>query len=299
MGQSGLWPFLRELGIVGTSVNPKTIPMLQVDLPAVLFNYTTKMDFHILKRLLRREAPYQTDDEIQAERLCRLTKSLDKKLSETFDKGSAILHVDGPYTQQKQHAHSDRLVERQAQIDDLQTKIELVKAETQAIEGGKRPLSRRGCRRRLQRLYRRAMAAWRRTFRVSPELRAALAASLADRGWTVCQCHGEADVCVARLAADQAGKGPIHAATSDSDFLMYENVVVVRQDPKRRSQYSLFPADLIGDLNRHLPTFKKGKKRVPYPLMVPEVWKVIAIVNGNDYSPGVKGYGLRSLWRVL
>ncbi|KAF9148272.1 hypothetical protein DFQ26_002433, partial [Actinomortierella ambigua] len=94
MGQSGLWPFLKELGIVGTPVNPKTIPMLQVDLPAVLFNYTTKMDFYILKRLLRREAPYQTDDEIQAERLCRLTKSLDTKLSETFDKGSAILHVD-------------------------------------------------------------------------------------------------------------------------------------------------------------------------------------------------------------
>ncbi|KAF9159277.1 hypothetical protein DFQ26_006729 [Actinomortierella ambigua] len=74
---------------------------------------------------------------------------------------------------------------------------------------------------------------------------------------------------------------------------MYENVIVLRQDPKRRSQYALFPADLIGDLSRQQPSFKKGKARVP------EVWKVVVIVNANDYAPSVEGYGLGSLWRIL
>ncbi|KAG0257422.1 hypothetical protein DFQ27_005166 [Actinomortierella ambigua] len=51
MGQSGLWPFPKELGIVETPVNPKTILKLHIYLPAVLFNYTTKMDFCVLKKL--------------------------------------------------------------------------------------------------------------------------------------------------------------------------------------------------------------------------------------------------------
>ncbi|KAF9159363.1 hypothetical protein DFQ26_006609 [Actinomortierella ambigua] len=49
--KAGLSPFLKELGIVETPVNPKTILKLHIYLPAVLFNYTTKMDICVLKKL--------------------------------------------------------------------------------------------------------------------------------------------------------------------------------------------------------------------------------------------------------
>ncbi|KAF9978971.1 hypothetical protein BGZ73_007858 [Actinomortierella ambigua] len=146
------------------------------------------------------------------------------------------------------------------------------------------------------------MNAWRKTFHLSPQFRQDLVDALGNLGWKVCNCNGEADVCIGTLAKSHltAGQGPIAVATTDSDFLFYENLQVLRQNPKSRSQYNLFDTtNLIGELDSRRPSYGRGKKRTLYPPMTPEVWKVIGVTNTNDYHQGIKGYGLRTLWRAI
>ncbi|KAF9430362.1 hypothetical protein BGZ94_007185 [Podila epigama] len=298
MGQSGLWQLLRDMGINGEPVDPKAVLDVHVDLPAILHGLLSRMDFFACKKLLRREGQFTTDDQIKAERLRRLTQCADKKLAEIFSKETATVHIDGAATIQKKHARDKRQAECQRKETDLQAKMALVETEIDAITKEGMLSAKR--RRHLRLLYRRALAAWRTTFRLTPDLRVALAASLTGLGWTVCPCIGEADVCIATLAANAIGQGgPVHAATSDSDFLMYDNVVVLRQDPMKRSRYSLYPSDIVASCNEHLDVFNKGPKTVAMPPMTPEIWKVLAVTNSNDYSPGVWGYGLPTLWRTL
>ncbi|KAF9398844.1 hypothetical protein BGZ94_005880, partial [Podila epigama] len=108
-----------------------------------------------------------------------------------------------------------------------------------------------------------------------------------------CPYAGEADVCIARKA-DNAPT-PVTVASIDSDYLMHDNLRVLRQD--RGHSYSLFDTStLLQELNNNKPMDRQG---TPYPNINNHIWKVMAVTNTNDYGAGVKGYGLRKLWSVL
>ncbi|CAO3564860.1 unnamed protein product [Mortierella alpina] len=145
--------------------------------------------------------------------------------------------------------------------------------------------------------------------RVDRATRVALAQALRIKGWQTCQsddetgtCRGEADVCVGITASRRPRElGPLVVATTDSDLLVYNNISVLRQHPRRKSSYSLYVQDeYLPTLNKNRPKLKRGKKAIKrVQVLTPEVWKVLAIVSGSDYDANVKGFGVRKNWAIL
>ncbi|KAG0256595.1 hypothetical protein DFQ27_005641 [Actinomortierella ambigua] len=104
------------------------------------------------------------------------------------------------------------------------------------------------------------LQAWQTTFRTNEVGRRQLADKLAARGWRLCGqnpvskiCVGETDLCVAQLTARESakGNGPVIVASGDSDYLAHDNVVLLRQNPKRRTEYCQYTQqEVISTLNK-------------------------------------------------
>ena len=133
----------------------------------------------------------------------------------------------------------------------------------------------RSRRQKVVKLSKAALRNWKYARGIEPATRARLVGHLTHSGWTVCQCIGEADVCISRQPWQGQGPAPrrhVVVASSDSDFLFHKVHILLRQDPQRRSTF--YQIDIVND--------------VINPLGVTEVeWLSAGIISNNDYSPSI------------
>ncbi|KAF9561050.1 hypothetical protein EC968_005866 [Mortierella alpina] len=307
MGNPAFWELLQRLQVTPKDVDPKDMNEVHVDMLACFFYYITTMDYYITRKVWREKKEEETVEDMQLKRIDRLANCLDAKMAKSFDKGTAVLHIDGHPTIQKQHAHDKRSKVQGDQLTSLDGKVAHVVEICQQSCQGSAPNS--ASLRKLRKAYYAAQKHWKKTLRIDQATRVALAFSLSQRGWQTCQadkhtwtCLGEADVCVGIVAAErQPELGPLTVATSDSDLLVYRNISVLRQNPRQKSTYSLYVQDeVLLTLNKNRPKLSRGKKAVKrVQVLTPEVWRVLAVVSGNDYDANIKGYGVRKNWAIL
>ncbi|KAF9346275.1 hypothetical protein BGX26_002245 [Mortierella sp. AD094] len=113
-----------------------------------------------------------------------------------------------------------------------------------------------------------ALRNWKYARGIEPATRANLVAHLTNNGWTVCQCRGEADVCISRWPGPGPGRHVV-VASSDSDFLFHNVRTLLRQDPQRRSTFHRI--DIMTDIVNHLGITEAE-------------WVSAGIISNNDYA---------------
>ncbi|KAF9967548.1 hypothetical protein BGZ70_009089, partial [Mortierella alpina] len=209
-------------------------------------------------------------EDLQDRRIAHLATALDAKMSTVFDKATAVLHIDGRSTSQKGHAHEKRSVVHGKQLVSLNEKVTKVTERCQTALQDSASTSSASTR-KLRKLYCTTQKQWKRTIRIDRTTRVGLAEALRTKGWRTCQadeetgtCIGEADVCVGIIASRRVRDlGPLVVATTDSDLLVYNNISVLRQHPRRKSSYSLYVQDeYLPTLNKNRPKVKRGKKAI-------------------------------------
>ncbi|KAF9156689.1 hypothetical protein DFQ26_009259 [Actinomortierella ambigua] len=311
MGLTDLFPMLKELHCDGVPTDPKSHAEVHVDVLSCFFGFLRSCDFGITRQLLKE---HHSPVDLERLRIERLAAAFDNKLSKTFDKGATILHFDGGPTKEKEHARTLRATTSKQQLDRLGARLDDLETRCLQIKNSSRDKLVKSWKRSLRKSLRKMLQAWQTTFRINEDGRRQLADKLAASGWRLCGqnpvskiCVGETDLCVAQLAARESakGNGPVIVASGDSDYLAHDNVVLLRQNPKRRTEYCQYTQqEVISTLNKNRPRLRRRTSRnqsceEKYPLLSPNVWKVLAIVCMNDYSPNVKGYGPKKNWAIL
>ncbi|KAF9967420.1 hypothetical protein BGZ73_000541 [Actinomortierella ambigua] len=195
-----------------------------------------------------------------------------------------MIHIDGPPIKEKALAQEKRSAKATGAdlcSESLAAFEASMEPDQQHPDGSLRSPS--NLRRRLVRSFNRMMAAWKKAWRIDLQTRHRLARDLTALGHQAHVCEGEADSCI-RRAAMSADK-PIHVATADSDMLFVPNTRVLHQDPKHKANYWLYTMneEALGLLG--IPSF--------------EVWLIMAITSGNDYSENIKGFGLVKNRKIL
>ncbi|KAF9580401.1 hypothetical protein BGW38_002968, partial [Lunasporangiospora selenospora] len=310
MGLTDISQMLRELDCRGIPTDPRDHCEVHVDLLSCYFGFIRACDFRITRDLLRKNHSLET---LQALRIERLAAALDSKLSKTFNR-RAILHIDGNPTKEKEHARSLRSAIYKQQNDRLGTHIDNFNMRCSQILNSAPDKLVKSHMKSLRKSFRKTLQAWQKSFRIDDDTRRRLGAKLAANGWRLCGrdptsgiCVGETDLCCAQLAAQKngEGRGPIVVASGDSDFLAYDNITLLRQNARRRTDYRQFTQhDVIATLNKNRPRLRRCTKKnqhreEEFPLLNSDIWKVLATVCKNDYSPNIKGYGPKKNWAIL
>ncbi|KAK3846473.1 MAG: hypothetical protein J3R72DRAFT_486735 [Linnemannia gamsii] len=174
-----------------------------------------------------------------------------KKLSQ----GHTTIHVDGPRSVEKEHAHQKRdhdLTERMRKLQN-------------DFDGGKIKGTKR--------LYRRL----RSVYRAPPDVARQVLAALEKLGWSICRCPHQADCCIARCLKNAAKPEDVRIITKDSDLMVFESSTSVTLPVG--SEWKTFQKKDL--LDRH---------QIPTPAHL----LLLGILTTNDYTDGVPFYGLVS-----
>ncbi|KAG0344488.1 hypothetical protein BG004_004440 [Podila humilis] len=291
MGLTDIFAMVKELRCDRVPTNPKDYNEVHADVLACYFGFIRSCDFRITRQLLKERHSHV---ELERLRIERLATAFDSKLSMTFDKGATTLHL---------------MAERQRK-KNTQERCELQHASNKADWEQDLKNSTPGLRKSLRKM----LQAWQKTSRLDENARRQLAHKLAAKGWHLCGqhpvpkiCVGETDLCIAQLVAREStkGNGPVIVASGDSDYLVLDNIVLLLQNPKRRTEYRIFTQqEVISTLNKNRPHLQRHTKNSQsrdekYPLLSPVIWKILATVCRNDYSPNIKGYGPKKNWAIL
>ena len=122
-----------------------------------------------------------------------------------------------------------------------------------------------------------AQQLWKPARSLDSQMKEVLAEELRDLGWSVCQCDGEADVCIA------GQQGPITVATTDSDFLFLGVDTILRQDPQDRSSFREFSIqDILESLD-----------------IEQEAWTAVGVVTKNDYCQNIPEHGISTNFKAI
>jgi 5'-3' exonuclease len=279
MGVQGVWPFLKKHGIEGDPVDPKASDVpIHVDVLSIFRAYILATEYYILKslfwkRLRAVRASYRDDDIMNDEyldetRIQHLVRSLHNRLSQYFRQRNVTLHIDGKPTKQKAHARESRRQrkeESQAILDESLAKVRDLISQVSPTS-----IVTRSQKNKLVRHTRTALQLWKAARTLNGDAKEELASELRELGWTVCSCHGEADVCIAKQ------QGPVTVATTDSDFLFLGVDTVLRQDPQDKTVLRAFSIQDIVDAFG----------------LTEETWTAVGVVSGNDQSKNVPGQGI-------
>ncbi|KAK3845023.1 MAG: hypothetical protein J3R72DRAFT_418835 [Linnemannia gamsii] len=112
---------------------------------------------------------------------------------------------------------------------------------------------------------------WKNCHPVDAPLKALIAKAFRDANFSVCECEGEADVCIGQQ------DGRVGVFTSDSDHLFHGAAVVFRKDPKSPRIFNIFNVDTLRK--------KAGLSK--------QAWSLFALVTRNDYSINAPRYGFK------
>ncbi|KAF9271015.1 hypothetical protein BGZ68_004392, partial [Mortierella alpina] len=165
MGNPAFWELLQRLQVTPKDADPKDMDEVHVDTLACFFYYITTMDYYITRKVWREKQQDETVEDMQVKRIDRLANALDAKLAKTFDKGTAVLHIDGHSTIQKQHAHDKRSKVQGDQLTSLSGKVASVKEICQRSAPTSASI------RKLRKAYRTAQKQWKKTLRIDQATR--------------------------------------------------------------------------------------------------------------------------------
>jgi len=275
MGVDGTFAFLEAQGINGEEVDPATLEgLVHVDVAALFFGYIVATTASILLAQFRAEdstSPLSVK-EVRAVVNNAMVELLHNKLVQSFSMASSILHFDGYPSEQKTQAHEERrrgFDQATAQVRAEVARVSLLMAPRTEPTPDATPIPRSATRKTV-RVYKNAIKRWRSARHVDWEAKRALVDGLTKKGWEVCACKGEADVCVALQHR------PITVATSDSDFFFHDVDCVLRPNPHKRTEFRKYEqADILQRLN-----------------LSKAMWSVVAVTTKNDYARNARGYGL-------
>jgi hypothetical protein len=296
MGVEGAWLFLEEQGVKKQDVNPKAFNgHVHVDTLSLFRAYVVATEHYILQEQHRKaQTDRLTEQQRDEQREARLARSVHNRLSESFDQARATLHFDGAMTKQKELAHQRRTQQhesltRKAQASILKTQLLIHPPPVHPFHGNSlkvppsspasgnittsEPVNHTSAKRtRVTRAFKKAQNLSKSARILETRTKNQLTARLRGFGWTVCECEGEADICI----SNQSGR--IVVATSDSDFLFHKVDAVLRQDPKKRSKYQLFniQSDVLDKLD-----------------ISAEAWAAVGVVSRNDYTVNIPRCSLK------
>ncbi|KAF9081531.1 hypothetical protein BGX27_004875, partial [Mortierella sp. AM989] len=283
MGVEGVFPFLKSVGIEGIEVDIRTIvDPIHVDVLSLFRAYIIATETSIQTRIAKRETRTPSSTATETPVLYQ-ANALDTRLSKLFQKTKDTLHFDGSHTHQKSLARTKRSTQHRSQLAKAEGLIGKVVDLISAVipPNGAPPIPcTRSRRQKIVKLSKAALRNWKYARGIEPATRANLVANLTNSGWTVCQCFGEADVCISR----QIGPTParhVVVASSDSDFLFHKVQTLLRQDPQRRSTF--YRIDIVTDILNRLGITEAE-------------WICAGIISNNDYASSLFGRNfLRSL----
>ncbi|KAK3825609.1 MAG: hypothetical protein J3Q66DRAFT_365362 [Benniella sp.] len=291
MGVKEAWKYLEQEGSKGTEVDTKAISShIHIDTPSLFRAYITATEHYIVQdqRKQRKSGQAPTKEQLAEAKNVKLASRLNNRLAESFEKSRVTLHFDGLPSEQKKFAHKERTARRETQIKKAQCSI----LKTQLIihsdvdssakdhhvtpsDSTTAPVKLTSAmKRRVVRSNKQAQKLCKAARTLDPSTKAELTKRLRDdHGWIVCECRGEADVCISSQA------GPVTVATSDSDFLFHEVDVVLRQLPLSKKKYHEF----------HIQQDVLEKLEI-----TANAWRVSGAVTRNDYSRSVEGCDLET-----
>ncbi|KAF9954718.1 hypothetical protein BGZ72_004326 [Mortierella alpina] len=266
MGVLGAWPFLAENGASGTAVDTTQLDGdVYVDMLALYYGFIVTTSQRMYEEYARKSRPIDYPAVWTV-----LARKLSAKIDQTFSKANAQLLFDGPPNVQKNKAHT----ERQGVRNQADTACRTTLAELNVVvqqESGLQPgmiSSPRKRRQRLARSLKVIRTKWRQASKPDTRMLSAIMTELANEGWNVVTCLGEADVHVARLERAITGDGGITVVTSDSDMLFHNISTVIRQDPSSKSRFWRF----------EVPKLRKELE------ISEEAWTLCAVLSENDYT---------------
>ncbi|KAF9336725.1 hypothetical protein BG006_007621 [Podila minutissima] len=251
MGFQGWNAFLARFDVWGTPLNPRSQPKhTHLDLMGT---------YYYLIRAIYKSVPNRDARHI--------TKILMRKLSAAFTAENTTIHLDGLPSVEKADEHLRRyhikanaLVRASALVDHC---------EAAAVRGES-----------LERASATALKLIGDCRSIPKPVGERILANLEKKGWKVCYCRGEADVCI-------AGQPDIeHCAvvSADSDLFLHSRVQeLVRPNPDNKKQFLVYHKD---DLLERMGLSESQ-------LMV------LAVVSRSDYTVNVRGYGLARNHKLL
>lgn len=296
MGVQGAFAYLEAQGIGGSAVDVTLVNThIHVDILSVYFAYIIATMKSLLLRPFKGENPDQplasTMDQLKAGFAGTLSTLLHHKLGRHFNPARVTLHVDGAATLQKAKAHTERAnTFQQCKTRALTSVTQLQQHLNLATSNNGAPVSQtatvpmpmpapapRSRVKKLLRSYKAAIGLWRSARSLDEGVKTALAAGLGALGWKVCNCTGEADVCIA------GQQSPVIVATSDSDFLFLGVSAVLRLNPMDKSAFLRYN---INEIYQKLGVIRT-------------MWSMTAIVSSNDYTHNVRGCGFVTNLKII
>ncbi|KAI1297010.1 hypothetical protein EDD11_007265 [Mortierella claussenii] len=185
-------------------------------------------------------------------------------LATHFDVEHSMVHIDGLPSVEKQAEHYDRGLKRAKELEKAASGVDKTTALSQAHKWAPRSL--------VAQIEKHLIRA--RTLAAIDKQ--AFQAGLEDRGFRVCMCQTEADLCIARHARAAATED-FFAESSDSDLLVHMHIPKVLRPISRSSEFALYTkADIVQRLS--LPS-------IDHPTL-------LGIVQKNDYSTNVRFIGM-------
>ncbi|KAF8946713.1 hypothetical protein BGZ46_005709, partial [Entomortierella lignicola] len=263
---------------------------IHVDVMSLFRAYIIATETSIQTRIAKKEArvPGSTANETPA---LYLANALETKLAKFFRKADDILHFDGAPTYEKANTRSKRDTQRQAQLvkagnlfDQAIALLPAPSISAMVPPGGVLPIPcTRSRRQKVVKLSKLALRNWKyaRTFGTATKTN--LVGHLTNSGWTVCQCAGEADVCISRQLGPTPGRHVV-VASSDSDFLFHRVRTLLRQDPQRRSTF--LRIDIMNDIVNRLG-------------ITEDIWILTGMFSKNDYSGSLLGLGFSRTYELV
>ncbi|KFH68042.1 hypothetical protein MVEG_06772 [Podila verticillata NRRL 6337] len=243
MGFQGWNAFLARFDVWGTPLDTRSSKHTHLDLMGTYY-YLIRA---IYKTVPNRDARH-------------ITKILMRKLSASFSIDNTTIHLDGLPSAEKADEHlrryhlkSNALHRAAAMVEHCETAA----ARGEGLEGA--PVT--------------ALKLISDCRSIPKPVGERILANLEKKGWNVCYCRGEADVCIAR----QPDIEQCAVVSADSDLFLHSRVQeLLRPNPHNKSQLLVFHKD---DLLERLGLTESQ-------LMV------LAVVSRSDYTVNVRGYGL-------
>ncbi|KAG0083659.1 hypothetical protein BGZ92_010579 [Podila epicladia] len=244
MGFQGWNAFLARFDVWGTPLDPRSQSKhTHLDLMGT---------YYYLIRAIYKSVPNRDARHI--------TKILMRKLSATFTAENTTIHLDGLPSVEKANEHLRRyhikanaLVRANALVDHC---------EAAAVRGES-----------LERASDTALKLIGDCRSIPKPVGERILANLEKKGWSVCYCRGEADVCIAR----QPDIENCAVVSADSDLFFHSRVQeLVRPNPDNKKQFLVYhKVDLLERLG-----------------LSESQLMVLAVVSRSDYTVNVRGYGL-------
>jgi len=285
MGIDKWGPFAINHGIVGTKVDSTQTKRLRVEIDVLAMYYWVIVstlyedDISLAKRALNIDdyTPLPGEARVYASHVGytstapvaqndRLAHIINHRLLRSFTPAFARLHIDGKRTKQKQAEHRRRdadLATRMADCGTILASHQALVAAGDRSKGTDMPKFWsviKACR------------------VITDQDKRALIQNLVALGWRVCECTGEADVCIAKATDNN---NDLYAVSRDSDLFFHATVKNILRPYK--GMFLSYTKDGV------MKALDLSKSQL----------KLLSMVSKTDYATNVPGYALERNLQII